>query len=289
MECRLISLKALTAVVALTLMVLTPAWAQAQAPLQYVALGDSYSAGPLDGPFVGNLLCLRSSASYPYFLAAHLGASLTDVSCSGADSSDLTTTAQFPSTPPQVDALSPTTQLVTLTDGGNDNNLFSSAVVDCGLLDLLDAHNIGSPCAHKYGSTFVNDVASDAATVERTLATVKADAPNAQVYVLGYPDILPLTGDCYPKVPLTSGDTAYLNRLELTLNAMIRAQAATAGVHYVSTYAQFIGHGACATRAEQWINAIIPVGNGAPVHPNAQGEQEMATILENALPAGGTS
>lgn len=261
--------------------------AHAASPLKYVALGDSYSAGPLDGPTTGNVLCLQSSASYPYDTASFLGASLNDVSCSGATSSDLTTASQYPGVPPQVDALSSSTQLVTLTDGGNDNGLFISALLACGVTDILDVLNIGSPCKALYGNTFTDDVSSDASTVEQTFATIKADAPNAQVYVLGYPDILPSSGGCYPTMPLTNGDTAYLNNLELDLNAMIQTEAAAAGVHYVSTYSQFAGHGSCASGSKQWINAIIATNGGISVHPNATGEQEMADILESALAANG--
>jgi len=263
--------------------------AHAQPRLQYVALGDSYSAGPLDGPPTGDILCLQSSGSYPYDTASYLGASLNDVSCSGATSADVTTTWQYPGVPPQVDALSSSTQLVTLTDGGNDNDLFVSALVDCGVIDILDVFDIGSPCKAVYGSTFTDDVASDAPTVEQTFAAIKADAPNAQVYVLGYPDILPSSGGCYPTMPLSNGDTTYLNDLELDLNSMIQTEAAAAGVHYVSTFSQFVGHGSCATGSNQWINAIIATNGGISVHPNATGEQEMADILESALAANGIS
>ena len=268
--------------------VVAPA-AHAQTPLKYVALGDSYSAGPLDGTTTGNLLCLQSSASYPYDVASYLGASLNDVSCSGATSADLTNTSQYPGVSPQVDALSNLTQLVTLTDGGNDNGLFVTAILDCGITDILDVLNIGSPCKDVYGSTFTKDVSSDASTVKQTFATIKADAPRAQIYVLGYPDILPSTGGCYPTMPLTNGDTSYLNSLELDLNSMIETEAGAAGIHYVSTYAQFEGHGACATGSNQWINAIIPGNGGISVHPNATGEREMAGVLKSALAANGIS
>ena len=263
--------------------------AHAASGLHYVALGDSYSAGPLDGPTTGNLLCLQSSASYPYDTASHLHASLDDMSCSGADSANVTTSSQYPGVPPQVSALSPSTQLVTLTDGGNDSDLFVSALLACGATDILDVFNIGSPCKAIYGNTFTNEVAADAATIKSTFAAVKADAPNAQVYVLGYPDILPSSGGCYPTMPVTNGDTAYLNNLELDLNSTIQAEAAAAGVHFVSTYSQFQGHGSCAKGSSQWIDAIISTSGGIAVHPNATGEQQMAIILEAALAANGIS
>jgi lysophospholipase L1-like esterase len=263
--------------------------AYSQTPLRYVALGDSYSAGPLDGPATGNLLCLQSSASYPYDTTSYLGASLNDVTCSGATSADITSASQYPGLPPQVDALSSSTQLVTLTDGGNDNGLFVSAILDCGVTDILDIFNIGGPCEDVYGNTFVKDVSNDASTVEHTLATIKADAPNAQIFILGYPEILPSSGGCYPKMPITNDDTSYLNKLELDLNSMIQTEATAVGVHYVSTYSQFVGHGSCATGSNQWINAIIATSGGISVHPNATGEQEMADILESALEANGIS
>jgi lysophospholipase L1-like esterase len=265
----------------------TAAPAHASSALNYVALGDSYSAGPLDGPITGNPLCIQSSASYPYDTASHLGASLTDVSCSGADSANLTTTSQYSGVPPQVQALSSSTQLVTLTDGGNDNDLFVSALVECGVIDIFDVFNIGSPCKDVYGNSFANDIASDASTLEATFATIKKDAPNAQVYVLGYPDILPSSGGCYPTMPLTNGDTSYLNGVELDLNSTIQQEAASAGVHFVSTYTQFEGHGSCATGSNQWINAVIATNGGISVHPNAAGEQQMANILDSAISANG--
>jgi lysophospholipase L1-like esterase len=90
-------------------------------------------------------------------------------------------------------------------------------------------------------------------------------------------------------MPLSNGDTSYLNNLELDLNTTIQTEAAAAGVHYVSTYTQFEGHGSCATGSNHWINPIIASNGGISVHPNATGEQEMADILEAALAANGIS
>jgi hypothetical protein len=51
----------------------------------YVALGDSYTAGPdipyPTGPTGG---CGQSNSSYPYLVARSLGLQLTDMSCSSA-------------------------------------------------------------------------------------------------------------------------------------------------------------------------------------------------------------
>ena len=257
--------------------------------LDYVALGDSYwPAHWTDRRPATSCVCSRRPAT-PMTRRRYLGASLTDVSCSGADSANVTASSQYPGR--GAAGRRPVTGHAAGDPDrrGNDNDLFVSALLACGVTDILDVFNIGSPCKAVYGNTFTNEVAADASTVKQTFATVKADAPNAQVYVLGYPDILPSSGGCYPTVPLTNGDTSYLNNLELDLNSTIQAAAAAAGVHYVSTYSQFEGHGSCATGSKQWINAIISTSGGISVHPNATGEQQMADILEAALAADGIS
>lgn len=100
--------------------------------LNYVALGDSYSAGsgvlPVDPT---NLLCLRSTVNYPHVIASRTGAHLKDVTCGAAQTKDFSQ-SQYPGTAPQLDALATDTDLVTLTIGGNDDNTFINAILACG-------------------------------------------------------------------------------------------------------------------------------------------------------------
>src|SRR5262249_17776728 len=79
----------------------------------YVALGDSYSSGVGTGSYTLDAACKRSVYSYPYlYTQQHPGTTLSFVACSGAKTSDLLSK--------QVQALSGTTTLVTMTIGGND-------------------------------------------------------------------------------------------------------------------------------------------------------------------------
>ena len=88
----------------------------------YVALGDSYTAGPdipdQTGATVG---CEQSDASYPYLVGRSLRLTLTDMSCGGATIADLS--AAQPTgdgtNPAQLSALSAATALVTVGIGGN--------------------------------------------------------------------------------------------------------------------------------------------------------------------------
>src|SRR3712207_5879816 len=60
-------------------------------PDSYVALGDSYTAGPAitpQGPTIPG--CIRSDANYPNLIAPDVGQpAFRDVSCSGAQTKDM--------------------------------------------------------------------------------------------------------------------------------------------------------------------------------------------------------
>lgn len=256
--------------------------------LNYVALGDSYTAGagilPLSS--TASVLCLQSSENYPHLIASANGWNLDDVSCSGATSSNMTT-SQYPGVAAQFDALSPSTNVVTVGIGGNDNGLFLDALVSCGVLDIGDFLNIGSPCKDVFGNTWANDVSSDASTIAGVIQGIHSLAPNAQVFVVGYPDILPQQGNCYPTMPLTTGDTAYLNGVEKDLNAMLQSEANANGASFVDTFTPSIGHDACKSSSVRWVNPIIATNGGISVHPDPTGEAEMATFVEQVMASKG--
>src|SRR5664279_1538857 len=189
---RLLAPMMAAAALAATVVVAGTAAPASAAPLNYVALGDSYTAGAGILPLSSTIspLCLQTTLNYPHLIAHADGFDLQDVSCSGATSGDMTS-SQYPGVAPQFDALSGSTSVVTVGIGGNDNNLFVGALVDCGVTDILDFLNIGSPCKDIYGNTFANDVSGDASTIGGVLQGVHARSPQAQVFVVGYPDLLP--------------------------------------------------------------------------------------------------
>ena len=258
------------------------------ASVHYVALGDSYTSGDGIAPAspTAPTDCDQSAADYPHLTAIAEGWALTDVSCAGADSADMTS-SQHADQPPQFTALSASDDIVSVGIGGNDNDLFASALVDCGITDILDFLNIGAPCKALHGDTFSNEVSSDAATIAGVIAGIHAHAPDATVFVMGYPDILPQSGNCYPTMPLTTGDVSYLNLLEKSLNAMLQAQAASHDAAFVDTFTQSIGHDACKSSSVRWVNPIIASGGGISVHPNPTGAAKMATALRAQVTAKG--
>lgn len=269
---------------------------------QYVALGDSYTAGPgiprQGGVPVG---CDRSSASYPMLVARRLGfspARVRDQSCAGATIADLTSpqvTADG-TNPAQLTALSPATTLVTIGIGGNDAR-WGTVLARCAELDIGPALMPGSggsdaaPCEAYYTAGGVDQIQQSIQTTAGplvgALTQIRRLAPHARVYVVGYPDLMPASGGaaCARTFGLTPGDMAFLRTEEQRLNAMLRQQAAAAGAPYVDTSTPSAAHSACAAPDQRWTEPLLPASPAAPLHPNALGEQGMANAVLRAVTA----
>ncbi|HYU83588.1 MAG TPA: SGNH/GDSL hydrolase family protein [Kribbellaceae bacterium] len=278
------TLLAAVAAAASVLTSLTALPAHASDGVDYVALGDSYSAGsgilPLDPSAF--LLCARTTLNYPHVLASRTGASLTDVTCGGAQTKDFTS-SQYLGVAPQFDALSAGTDLVTLTIGGNDANVFISAIAACGTAGLTTL-GFGHPCQTIYGSYFDDQIdAIVAPNVAKSLVALKEKAPNARVAILGYPWILPASGGCYLTMPIAVGDVPYLRGLQAHLNRAVADAAGAAGVTYVDLAEASDGHDACKPIGTRWVEPALWGTNFVPVHPNAFGEAQMAAQTLDAL------
>ena len=256
---------------------------------RYVSLGDSYTAGPLIPDLTGSPAgCARSTSNFPSLVAAAIhAASFTDDSCQGADTTNMTKPESVPlgTNPPQDNGLSSSTTLVTLQIGGNDIN-FINIVIKCAVLSVTDP--FGAPCKKHYtkGGTDQLKEAVDATApkVAADLQGIHADAPNARVLVVGYPAILPNSGDgCWPVVPFAYGDVPYLRGVELELNAMLAGVAAANNATFVDTYTASIGHDTCQAPGVKWVEGLVPTSPAAPFHPNALGEKGMARQVLAAL------
>ncbi|MFH8342289.1 SGNH/GDSL hydrolase family protein [Streptomyces sp. AM6-12] len=254
--------------------------------LAYVALGDSYTSGP-GIPTQVDANCARSNRNYPSLVARRAGAAaFTDASCSGA------TTAQMwqaqGTNPPQLDAVSRHTDLVSLQIGGNDVG-FGTIIATCARLGAKDP--AGNPCQRSYGASGQDAsalaVRQTAPKITKVLRAVRARAPHARVLLVGYPDLLPDDGvGCFPQVPFAQGDFAYLRDTEKRLNAMLRTVAAHNRAAYVDTYGPTVGHDMCKAPADRWIEPLQPAAPAAPAHPNALGEQAMAGAVLHRLAGG---
>ena len=267
---------AAAAVAAVSVVAAVPS-SQAAPALTYVALGDSYSAasGVLPPDPDAPVNCLRSTRNYPHVVAGRTGANLHDVTCGAAETKDYFT-AQYQNVPPQLDALSQDTQLVTMTIGGNDSGVFINTILQCGTAGLSTAGQ-GSPCKDKYGSSFQDTLRTKTyPDLVKTLKAVHAKAPRAKVAILSYPWIMPRTVGCFDKMPIATGDVPYVRGIQATLNDAVRRAAAATATTYVDLNQVSENHDACKPIGTRWVEPVLQGTNPVIVHPNALGESRMA-------------
>jgi lysophospholipase L1-like esterase len=237
--------------------------------IDYVAMGDSFSAGP----FIGTMRtdpegCARSRDNYPAFLADWLDvASYTDVTCSAATTTDLyapMTMYNGATTGPQLDAVSARTDLVTLGIGGNDFGIYDS-LIRCQK----------GPAAACDVDRLRTDARKVAGHVERAVRRVLEIAPDASVYVVGYPDILP-TGRTCGAVGASAAVLRPVTEVAGLLNDSLRKGAEAAGASYVDMEAVSEGHDVCA-KGRAWVNGPrFRAGVAAPFHPKINGMRAVA-------------
>lgn len=217
--------------VALTAGLITPSAAQAAAEpsgrvrtLAWAALGDSYTAGfveaagaetePRDG-------CARTTGSYPELIRRGLGplVELRNVSCSGATVKDVYQTkeappgrplpplgtnpgAPFPPVPSQIDAVSPSADVITVEIGGNT---LGFAEILKGCIELGAAVlGQGTPCKDKFDASLPDRFDQLRGDFDQMLGALHAKAPSARLLAVGYPTSSPRTPPAAPTATWSS-------------------------------------------------------------------------------------
>lgn len=254
---------------------------------RYVALGDSFaSVGTVTAFRTDPLGCARSTDNYPSGVAAHLGvATFVDVTCGGATTVHMTQpqSVLFGPNPPQFNALTPDTDLVTVSISGNDIG-FGEIITTCAALSVTDP--FGAPCKARYtagGTDELGDrIAAAAAVVDAVLGGIRERAPQADIVTVGYLRILPPSDGCWPIVPISRGDVAYFDQVQHQLNAMLGDRAAAAGATFVNP-GETTGHDVCQLPGNKWVEGIIPTSLSVPVHPNAAGQAHVASLVAGAV------
>jgi lysophospholipase L1-like esterase len=230
--------------------------AHAAGPVNYVALGDSYSSGVGAGNYIsssGN--CDRSANAYPeQWAGANSPTSFASVACSGATTADVQAS--------QVSALSASSTLVSITIGGNDAG-FSSVMETCVLSST---------------SSCVNAVATAEAFVTRqlparlngTLRAIRVHAPLAKVIVLGYPDLYDLSKSrsC---IGLSTQDRTALNHGADALDGALQAAARANHDTFADVRGQFAGHEICDSGS--WLHSVDIFAISSSYHPTAAGQK----------------
>ncbi|MBL1078939.1 SGNH/GDSL hydrolase family protein [Nocardia sp. 2] len=245
---------ALAAVIAPTTAAATPP-PPPPAVHRYVALGDSGAAvGSLDRLQPGSPpYCARAQDNYPSVLARTLNvAEFADASCSGAKTADMTAPQYGRDggpNPAQFDALTPDTDLVTLTLGANDIGVFNVNVITDEQLATV-RRNVGA-----------------------VLDGIHQRAPHATVVLTTYLRYFPENAGCYGFT-----DQGGQQRLTDTL----RETALTHDARFADNF-RTTGHDMCAPAEARWVNGPRPGSASVPLHANAAGQEYLAAVVAATL------
>ncbi len=250
--------------------------------INYVSIGDSYTSGPGITPYAPTApeKCGQSERNYPHLVAKALGLTLTDVSCGGATTSD-ETESQFEGQEPQDNALSSSTEVVTIGMGGNDHGLFGDLLEGCTEIDVIENRPGKAPCKEALSGFVEKTFAEDKPEEEAALVHIKELAPNAKVFVVGYPEIV--DHRC-SQFPWDEKDTEWFrNKVQKVGNKMIQEGAKANGAIFINTFKPSEGHNSCQPVGTRWIEPLIGSLTGVAVHPNATGEEEDSYDVELAM------
>lgn len=216
-------------------------------PIDYVAVGDSYTAGQGAAPYVDTNCYQSLYDSYPAKVDALKGVALkSNTACSGASTADI---------PNQLTYVDGAVKLVTVTVGGIDagSNQVAAACHD-GVVD--------EDCQAVLTITETEELELEQ-KLSGAYSAIRSTYPNARVAVMGYPKMFAgfyLAYD-FPKA---------LNDSINTLNRIIREQTLASGVSFVDVREEFTGHEIGTFRP--WINYSSSNANDpANFHPNATG------------------
>ncbi|MFE5815864.1 SGNH/GDSL hydrolase family protein [Streptomyces sp. NPDC056479] len=282
----------------------------AAADYDWVALGDSYTAGVI--PAAGDVFeiprdgCERTDRSYPQVIDRDLGSflELTNVSCGAATIEDVTFNAQVPigrsvpgnadpdspfaPVPPQSDAVKAGTDVITVGVGGNTLGL-GEILFKC--LELGEGSGgVGTPCKDALAADIPARLTKVGTDYDQMLAKLHEKGPHAKILAVGYPTVIPEDtskcryNDIHQFFSITPGDLDWLRQDVLEpLNKVIEKSAGNQdSATFVNLYDSSEKHSVC--DAGKWVEGILDTDNRmALVHPNAKGHLNAADHVTEAM------
>ncbi|MFF3782500.1 SGNH/GDSL hydrolase family protein [Streptomyces sp. NPDC001933] len=286
--------------------------AAAAASYEWVALGDSYTAGVI--PSAGDIFeiprdgCERTDRSYPQVIDRDLGGliDLTDVSCGAATIEDVTFRAQqpigrhlppfsedpdypFPPVPPQSEAVGHGTDVITVGVGGNTLG-FADILFQCLQLGSGSGGE-GTPCKDDLAESIPGRLAKVSRDYDQMLTVLHERAPKAKILAVGYPTVVPEdTSKCRYNdweqfASITQGDLDWLRQdVMKPLNKAIEKSADTHdATDFVDLYNSSRNHSVC--DAGKWVDGAFTSfpDQVALVHPNARGHRNAADHVTAAI------
>ena len=246
----------------------------------YVALGDSFAAmGSRDADTTGPAECFRSADNYPAGVAEHERVEeFVDVSCASAVTGDIfqTRAGESESIAPQMESLTPETDLVTVSIGGNDIGFPGLAAC----FQEAMASGTESDCASQFDRE--ENMQSLNELLFHVYQTISERSPKADVYVTGYLPLISAEGACEDAAFISDSDRGWAVGLTNELNGRIEGMSTEMGFTFVLPE-NASEHTVCAAPEERWTDLTGQETNAYPMHPTSLGQQAMADAIKAEL------
>ena len=244
----------------------------------YVALGSSFASGPkIPRRVAGSPRAAgRSDHNYAHLVAGALDLALTDVTFSGAVTADLLHPNQL-GYPAQLEALTPTTRLVTLTCGGNDL-AYIPYLVATSIPRPLRMLPGGRTLTAALDTTQLDEHAEALGeNLQLICARIRQRAPHARVLFTDYPALVPPATDASP-APFTDATASDARRIADTLSTVVERHARENRFEFVPAAQASRDHHAWAEVPWTSRMTLMPWA-AAPYHPNAAGMRAVADMI----------
>jgi virginiamycin B lyase len=271
------------------------------APVNYVALGDSYSAGQgIPGTFLPGTdgsgdFCHRSSAAYSEVISQARSLPLNFWACDGAQTADILTNT-YQTEPPQITrpGVDPSAGLLTLTIGGNNagfGDVLEWCIAQKAIVDGAAIYGTGATgavlawmgvlsgvesCTDVPGfvdshnqqiDNIFGPVKDTYRAIKRAVSPTNSptDTPNTSVIVADYPHLFPDSAQEQSCAGLssflTASDMQYINAGADRIDYVLQQATAQAGVNFVDVRQNFTGHAVCGNGGA-WINGVTTTSGG---------------------------
>lgn len=234
----------------------------------YVALGDSFAAmGSRSAATSGPVECYRSADNYPSLLLADARVTAgDDVTCSSAVTADI---------PAQAAALTPDTDLVTLSIGGNDIRFGEiAACFRRALTEPLD-------CPTLLDAPVSEQLTTLPGRLDEVHALISETSPDARVIGTGYL-LLVASGECPELATIPEEHRAWAVDLTDRINAVVREAAERNDAEFVLP-TDASAHSACAEPGERWADISGEETDAYPMHPTPLGQRAMADAVGDQI------
>lgn len=249
-----------------------------KAGAQYVALGSSYAAGAGIGPLQPGSppRCQRTTNNYASLLARRFALQLTDVSCGGATTGNLLQSQD--DLPAQLDAVTESTRLVTVTVGGNDLD-YMGVLFGGSCRAGVAARQGPCPPVVEPGAAQYERLEAAMNSIAREIA---GRAPRARLVFVQYLAVVP--DRLCASTTISPEDAAIGRRIGRRLAAITKRVAAANQAGLLPADRLSRDHSPCA--AVPWSHGFhegYDNKQGAPWHPAPAGHaaiaEELATVL----------